>query len=132
MSYERYDSDFKKDGRPLKYSSPEELAAKIEEYIQDTPDKELTVTGLCLAVGSRSSFYDYAERDGYGDVIRWAQLYVENSYERSLRVNGGAGNIFALKNFGWKDKQDIAYTGNLSGAVVIVTPEYVGDNAKDD
>ena len=92
-------------GRPLKFQSVEELDEKIEEYFKKTPDEELTITGLALALGcDRHTVQDYRERDEYSTSIKKAYLRVENSYEKSLRKNGRSGDIFALKNFGWKDK----------------------------
>ena len=40
-------------------------------------------------------------------AIKSAKLKVENDYEIALRKTGRAGDIFGLKNFGWKDQQDI-------------------------
>ena len=36
-----------------------------------------------------------------------ARQLIEQSYEKLLIDGGGAGIIFALKNLGWKDKQEI-------------------------
>jgi len=60
--------------------------------------------GLALCVGSKQLLQDYEKRPGYSDIVRKAKLLNENSYELSLRKDGGAHNIFALKNFGWSDK----------------------------
>ena len=101
-------------GRPLKFETPEELAAAIDMYLEDTPKEEWTVTGLCLAIGtSRTVLDDYLSRDGYKGIVSRAKLMVENAYELSLRKNGRAGDIFALKNFGWKDKQEVEHGGNV-------------------
>jgi hypothetical protein len=32
---------------------------------------------------------------------------IENIYEKGLKGRNPAGAIFALKNFGWKDRQEI-------------------------
>ncbi len=89
--------------KPLKYNTPEALAAVIDKYLADTPREEYTVTGLALLVGSKQLLNDYQKRKGYSELVTTAKLVVENSYERSLRKNGRSGDIFALKNFGWKD-----------------------------
>ena len=105
----------KKIGRPLKYDNVEELANKINDYFKTTCDEEVTITGLCLYLGiNKDTFYEYAKRDDYKYVINQARLMVENSYELSLKKNGRAGDIFALKNFGWKDKQEIESNFNLT------------------
>ena len=41
-------------------------------------------------------------------------MIVENSYEMSLRENGRTGDIFALKNFGWRDKMEVENNAEIS------------------
>jgi len=95
---------------PIKYKTPSDLSDKIEEYF-DSVDEEIdiTITGLVLFLGfaDRHSFYDYEKKDGYTHTIKKARTRIENSYEKSLRKDGRSGDIFALKNFGWRDKQEI-------------------------
>ena len=92
-------------GRPLKYETREDLIKVIENYFDQTKFGEYSVSGLALCIGSKQLTQDYEKREGYSDIIKEAKLIVENSYELSLRKNGGTHNIFALKNFGWTDKQ---------------------------
>lgn len=103
-----------KAGQPPYYKTPEEMQAKINEYIKDCEDKEkyLTITGLCYFLGfeSRQSFYDYEKREKYSYTVKRARLYIESDYEQNLRKHGRAGDIFGLKNFGWTDKQEIEQT----------------------
>lgn len=104
-------------GRPLKFEKPEDLSKAIQLYLDETPREEWTVTGLCLAIGtSRGILDDYQERPGYKEIVAKAKLFVENAYELSLRANGRAGDIFALKNFGWKDKSEQDVNLNVSPA----------------
>ena len=98
-------------GKPLKYKTPEALKAVIDKYFKKTELKEYTVTGLALVVGSKQLLDDYQKRTGYGRIVTKAKLIVENAYELSLRKTGKAGDIFALKNFGWKDKQEVEHLG---------------------
>lgn len=92
-------------GRPLKIESPEQMQEILEEYFDSVPEEEITITGICLALGiNKNTFYDYAKKDGFKEITDRARMIVENSYEISLRKNGRTGDIFALKNFGWKDK----------------------------
>lgn len=101
-------------GRPLKFKKPKDLADAVNGYLNDTPPEEWTVTGLCLSIGTNKVvFNDYAERDGYSAIVSEAKLYVENSYELSLRKNGRSGDIFALKNFGWNDKTITEHEGGM-------------------
>lgn len=99
-------------GRPLKFKNPEEFEAKAKDYFDNTPLDEWTITGLALALDTtRETLMDYEERDEFSDAVKRAKLRVEMSYEKSLRKRGGAGDIFGLKNFGWKDKQEIDHGG---------------------
>jgi len=95
-------------GRPLKFKTPQALQKVVDEYFKTTKSVEWTITGLALAIDtSREGLINYAKRDDYSNIVRRAKLKVENSYELSLRKNGRAGDIFGLKNFGWKDKKDL-------------------------
>ena len=94
-------------GRPLKFETPEDLKNVIEKYFKETPQSEYSVTGLAMSVGSKQLIQDYEKREGYKEIVQYAKLVIENSYELDLRKKGGAHNIFALKNFGWSDRQEI-------------------------
>lgn len=95
-------------GRPLKYDSANKLKEKINEYFKVTKQEKITITGLCLYLEiNKDTFYEYGKREEYKEIIDLARLRVENSYELDLRKFGRTGDIFALKNFGWKDKQEI-------------------------
>ncbi len=106
-------------GRPRKYSTPEEMQTVIDKYFEDNPKP--TICGLALALGfaQRKSLLNY---EGYGEefcnTIKRAKLKIEESYEQELRSNHVAGAIFALKNFKWKDKQEIG----LGGEVILHSP----------
>lgn len=105
-------------GRPLKFKTRQELIDAIQKYLDETPAEKYTITGLGLAIGmSRQVLCDYNEREEFKDIITEAKQFVEKSYELSLREKGGAGNIFALKNMGWKDKQEIDQTINLGSTL---------------
>ena len=111
-------------GRPRLYNSPEEFESKIGEYEQFCKEKDypVTWTGLALFMGfsSRQSIDEYAKYDGFSDSVKKAKTFVEWHYEMKLAKSEGspAGSIFALKNFGWKDKQEIEKTGDdLEGAI---------------
>ena len=70
---------------------------------------------MCLYLGiNKDTLYEYAKKDEFKDIITNARLIVENSYEISLRKTGRTGDIFALKNFGWKDQQEIKTTSEVN------------------
>ena len=103
-------------GRPLKFATPEELQAKIDEYFDNAKDadgnfKRVTITGLALHLDTtRDTLMDYQGRDEFSDTVKKAKLRVENFYEEHLMSRSVTGAIFALKNFGWKDTQEVRMT----------------------
>ena len=102
-------------GRPLKFQSVEEMETKIQQYFKDTKEEELTITGLALALDTdRKTLINYENKDEFFYTIKKAKTRIENSYEKSLRKNGRTGDIFALKNFGWQDKQEIDSSINVN------------------
>lgn len=102
-------------GRPLKFKSPEELEKKCKEYFEVTHASQVTITGLALHLDTcRQTLMDYQGKPEYSDTIKKAKLAVENAYELSLRESGRTGDIFALKNFGWKDKQEMDLNANIT------------------
>lgn len=108
--------------RPLKWETPEILEKEIEKYFTDTPKEEWTITGLALALDtSRETLCNYEDSEGsradFFDTIKNAKLRVHNEYEKDLRRKGRSGDIFALKNFGWTDRQEFAQ--EHSGAIAI-------------
>lgn len=111
--------ELRKVGRPLKIESPEQMKQILNEYFETTEENKITLTGICLALNlDKSNFYEYEKREGYEEIVKRARMIVENSYEISLRENGRTGDIFALKNFGWTDKQEI--DNNTQGKVTII------------
>lgn len=80
----------------------------INQYFTETKIEDVTITGLCIHLNiHKDTFYDYAKKPEFKDILNMARMKVEHAYELSLRHNGRAGDIFALKNFGWKDKQEV-------------------------
>lgn len=129
-------------GRPLLYSTPELMQAKIDEYYEwvkgerntvigadgnleqwTRPPEPVTITGLCLFLGfeSRQSFYDYEKRTEFSYTIKKARLFVEHGYEKKLHGQHVAGPIFALKNMGWKDKVETGFTDGEGNDIPVGT-----------
>lgn len=102
-------------GKPRAYKSPKQLQAAIDAYFKD--NEKRTITGLAYYLGfaSRQALINYEGYSGeYHYTIKRAKLLIEQGYEEHLTENNAAGSIFALKNFDWKDKQDIEHSGNIS------------------
>lgn len=99
-------------GRPRKFSTPEEFDALVDLYILSCQDPEkpkaITLTGMVLALGfsSKDTLYEYQKIPEFTDSVKRARLLVEQEYENRLILAGNpSAHIFALKNFGWTDKQ---------------------------
>lgn len=94
----------------------------IDEYFEN--EETITITGLALYLGfeSRQSFYDYEENELFSYTIKRARLRVENGYEKMLHRQEGqvTGPLFALKNLGWTDRQEIKQTTILESLPDIV------------
>jgi hypothetical protein len=103
-------------GRPRIYNTAEELEAEVEKYFGITEQSDVTITGLALHLGfeSRQSIYDYEKNGEFSYIIKRAKLRVELAYEWRLNSNSCTGAIFALKNMGWKDKQEVEQSGGLT------------------
>lgn len=98
-------------GRPLKFQSEEELSKKIEEYFEITPEGQRTITGLAVHLDtSRETLCNYEKKEQFFDAIKKGKDRVELDYELSLRKQGRSGDIFGLKNFGWRDKTETDIT----------------------
>ena len=121
-------------GRPATFESPEELEEAVDAYFEPTNENILfvspkTIAGLAYHLGfeSRQSFYDYEKREGYSYIIKRARLRIETIYEEQLSGKNPTGSIFALKNMGWTDKQEIDHTTQgekmVFGGVQIIKPD---------
>lgn len=97
-------------GRPRKIKDPAQFDEMVDRYVTECRenDQPITWTGMASALGfsSRKEIDNYARYDGFADSCKRARIIVENAYEKRLHTNSPTGAIFALKNMGWKDRQD--------------------------
>lgn len=108
-------------GRPLKWESVTEVQERIRGYIKETPMDLWTWTGLCVYLGTtRETLSDYEKKPEFSDSLKAAKQLIEHAYELRLIARGNAGDIFALKNFGWKDKQEVEQTGEQKLTIEVV------------
>ena len=109
-------------GRPPIYEPTEENFKIVAELCKSYFESETlltrppTVTGLTLHLGfeSKDTLYSYAKKDGFSYPIKRALLEIEEYHE--IATAGGdkcTGNIFILKNFGWKDTIDTKHSGEI-------------------
>lgn len=106
-------------GRPLIFETADDLKIEVDWYIEN--EKKPTLSGLAYALKiDRQTLYNYKERPEFFDIIKKATDYIESKYEeRLIYENSPTGVIFALKNMGWKDRQDIDQNINHSGGIEI-------------
>lgn len=100
-----------KGGRPRKYKTVEAFDDAVNVYVAlcKADNAPITWTGLALALGfaTREAIDEYLNYDGFSDSVKRAKLIVQNAYEMRLAGPTPTGAIFALKNFGWHDKQEV-------------------------
>jgi hypothetical protein len=120
-------------GRPPKFTELQEFQAKIDAYFAacDQTHDPYTVTGLALALDTtRETLLDYEKnnpnRAKFSDTIKRAKLRVQNYAEKRLYSNSPTGPIFALKNFGWRDKQEVDHT--TGGQPFVLPAEIIAKN----
>jgi len=91
-------------GRPPIWKDPIELKQLVFDYFNE--EKKPTLAGLACFLGiSRSTLYNYENKDKFLDIIKKARQKVESIYEERLIYSSSpTGVIFALKNMGWTDK----------------------------
>jgi hypothetical protein len=101
--------------RPATWDDPEKFEQAVDDYF-DNPDIIHSWTGLAIHLGfeSRQSLEDYKKKPGFSYPIKKALLKIEEKYENGLFGKNPAGSIFALKNFGWKDKQEVEQSGGIT------------------
>ena len=106
-------------GRPRKYKTVQEMQAAIDRYFALCKENKepLTITGLALALDFTTrqaliNFEGYTDENGeaFIDTIKRAKLKIEQAYELRNIARGNGGDIFALKQFDWTDKQEITVT----------------------
>lgn len=118
-------------GRPQIHSDPKEVDTLIADYFEwiegeweedgenDDGEKKFkkirgseppTVSGLALHLGfaDKSTLYDYKDKVEFSHSIKRAISRIEKHHEIQVAYGDKCtGNIFALKNFGWKDRTEV-------------------------
>jgi hypothetical protein len=103
-------------GRPLKFNSAGEILKQGMEFFEKCrqQNRPITITGLCIALGTyRDVLMDYQDERGeeFSNAVKTLKIFCENYAEEQVFVGKNcAGAIFALKNYGWKDKSDHSMT----------------------
>ncbi len=116
-------------GRPRVIKSPQEFDRLVDSYIDmcRSNNEPVLFIGMVLALGltCKEAFYHYGrEFPEFSESVKRARSIIEVEYEKRLNVNNSAaGPIFALKNFGWVDKQEINHQSE-DGSMTPKSPVY--------
>lgn len=105
-------------GRPLLWRSAKDLRKAIDAYFATSSLKSMS--GLTLALGflDRDALLSYEKKGEFSGTVKWARLKVAQYYEeQAQQVKNPSFQIFALKNFGWSDKQEVEHSGTVSNIV---------------
>jgi len=97
-------------GRPPKYETDEQLSVMVDDFFDecDLNEEPYTITGLGLAIGlDRHQLISYGKKEEFYHTVKKAKQKCENFAEKRLFTGQPTGAIFALKNYGWKDQQQI-------------------------
>ena len=99
-------------GKKRHFATAQEFIDLATKYFEGNEGEKVSWTGLCLSVGvtSRQALDRYKKGEHgqeFVGPVKKALMLVENYYEETAE---GAKSIFALKNFDWKDKQEIDMT----------------------
>lgn len=110
-------------GRPPIYSIDskediEKVSSLCIQYFEQLPDvnEPPTVTGLTLFLGfdTKTTLYEYAKKVEFMNPIKRALTKIEQYHEIATSMGDKCtGNIFILKNFGWKDTIDTNHSGEI-------------------
>ena len=92
--------------QPAYYTTNEELEKEIDRYFDITPEDEIAITWLAIFLWfkTRQSLIHYECKPEFLDTIKEAKTKIEFAYEKRLIKRGNGWDIFALKNFDWKDR----------------------------
>lgn len=109
--------------RPRKYPDPKDFLGKTLQYFQECDDlgKPYLITGYCLYMGvCRDTMCEYEDKKHpLSDTVRLAKLRIAAQCEQRCIERGNAGDIFLLKNHGFRDRQEIEQTGEGGGPMVV-------------
>jgi len=93
---------------------------RADEYFNGNSIEDWTVSGFLLHMDISKDYFKEclnSENKALRATAEWAFVNLENAYEKAMRGKGRTADVFALKNFGWSDKQDLSI--QTKGAIKI-------------
>lgn len=103
-------------GRPPvnNYDDIDSIQQKIDAYLSGNEEPGFAGLAYALGYSSRTQVWELAKgQHPISEPIKRALLYIESDYEKALRGGHPTGAIFALKNRGWSDKQEVTHDGDI-------------------
>jgi len=100
-------------GRPPIWTDPEAFEKAVDEYFENEISPKWSGLALHLGFESRKSLWEYGKKPEFSNPVKRALLRIEQHYEDNLLTKNATGAIFALKNFDWKDKQEVEQSGGI-------------------
>jgi hypothetical protein len=106
--------------RPSIWETPKQLQEDVTKYFAYCEEKHRppTIAGLAYYLDvDRQTIYNYSYKDEFFDIIKKARNRIVMNLEEEAIINGKAGTIFVMKQYGYKDKQEIE--GNIESALFV-------------
>jgi hypothetical protein len=114
-------------GQPAKFRTVKDFKKKIDEYFLVSSLKSMTGLALYLGFQDRQSMHDYEKKGEFSFAVKNARARIEQYYEELLpTARNPSGSIFALKNFGWSDRQELEHSGTLTNVIRYPLPRPLG------
>ena len=101
-------------GRPLIWETPKALQKQVDDYFNYCKDnnKPPTIAGLAYYLDvDRQTIYNYSKKEQFFDIIKKARARIMMYLEEHAIMGAGAGTIFVMKQYGYRDKQEV--TNNI-------------------
>lgn len=95
-----------------KYDDPKVFMEKAEEYFEVTPTRDQTKADFCVYMGISTALLSKYKSGGQGEefkeISEWVYTRLERKWEADLNYKANpTGPIFALKQYGWRDNQEV-------------------------
>jgi hypothetical protein len=116
-------------GRPRKFTDADKLFYDGMKYINECIEnkKPILFTGLAVSLGTyKDVLHDYEsgmyddDSNKFSTSIKRLKVYCERFAEERIFSTQPAGAIFALKNYGWKDKTETDINLGGEGLTIIL------------
>jgi hypothetical protein len=104
----RIDHYFKLSGALPENEKKSKSSTEAAELIGTAINEPATLSGLALYLGfnSMAQFEDYEQNGEFAAAIQRARLRIQAMYERRLMQQSPTGAMFALKSFGWDERNE--------------------------